>query len=255
MSIKSGIVKGHLRIEADQPFTTGQLWCWNDGKGIHLNKIGVTLAGDLYEAGGNHAELLEELAAQADAETESARLEGEESTMWMCDFSHDGGWILGGNLFDFHSARGGGHDEDATCGAINQRCEIDLANDRGCWRHKDAAHGQAFDREGENRGGSCLGLSGARGKFYPTCLSSSANEDLRLNNNLVNSAREEALGDTARVRGCGGNVGVRDRKAGSPKEFSRFSLVDLHPCLLPFWWPNSAQHTRAGAGRRGYDAP
>jgi hypothetical protein len=77
VSIKRGIVKGHLGVEADQSFATWKLWRWNDGERIYLNKIGVTLAGDLYESGGNHAELLEEFTAQADAKAESARLEGE----------------------------------------------------------------------------------------------------------------------------------------------------------------------------------
>jgi hypothetical protein len=29
--------------------------------------------------------------------------------------------------------------------------------------------------------------------------------------------------------------------------------VDLHWVPLPLWLANSPQHTRAGAGRRGYD--
>ena len=77
MSIKCGIIEGHLRVEADQSFATWKLWRWNDGEWIHLDKIGVALACDLHEPSGNHAELLQQLTAQADTEAESARLEGE----------------------------------------------------------------------------------------------------------------------------------------------------------------------------------
>ena len=77
MSIECGIIEGHLGIKADQSFATWKLWSRNNGEWIHLDKIGVALAGDLHQSGGDDAELLEEFTAQADAEAESARLEGE----------------------------------------------------------------------------------------------------------------------------------------------------------------------------------
>ena len=129
MSIECRIVEGDLRIQADQPFAPRKLWCRNNGERIHLNKIGIALTRDLHKAGCNRAELLEEFTAQADAEAESARLEGEQATVWVGNFANDRARILGGDLFDFHATGGRCHDEHPASGSVNQRSEIDLTDD------------------------------------------------------------------------------------------------------------------------------
>jgi hypothetical protein len=233
MSIECGIVKRHFRVEADESFATWKLGRWNHGEGIHLNKISVTLARNLYEAGGNQAELLEQLTAQSNAEAESARLERKESTVRVGDFANDGRRILGGNLFNLHATRGGGHNKHATRGSINQRGEIDLANDRGCWGNQDTSHGELIYGEGKDRGSGCLGLRRTCGELDAAGLTSPADEDLGLDDDLGYPTCEEAFGDGAGASGGGGHICIRDGETGSRKKLSRLSLVDLHPCLLP----------------------
>ena len=129
MSIECRIVERHLGVEADQSLATRKLGRWNHGERIHLNEVGVALARNLHEASGNDTELLKKFPVQPNAEAESARLEGKEPTVWVRNFTNDRSWILCGDLFDFHATCGGGHDEDATRGAINEGSEIDLADD------------------------------------------------------------------------------------------------------------------------------
>jgi hypothetical protein len=153
--------------------------------------------------------------------------------VWVRNFSNDGGRILGGNIFDLHAACGGGHDEHATRGAIDQCGEVDLADDRGGWRNEHASHGKIFNGEGEDCCGGCLGLCRARGELDPARLPSPADEDLGLDDDLGYASSEEAFGDGAGARGGGGHVGIGDGETGSRKKLSRLRLVNLHPCLLP----------------------
>jgi hypothetical protein len=132
----------------------------------------------------------------------------------MGNFANDRGRIVGSNLFNLHAASGRGHDEHATCGAIDQCSEVDLADDRGGWRHKDASHWQIFNGEGKDCGGGCLSLCRTRGKFDSARLPSPADEDLRLDDHLRDSSGEEAFGDCASARGRSGNVGVGDGETG-----------------------------------------
>jgi hypothetical protein len=142
-------------------------------------------------------------------------LEGKESTVRVGNLANDRGWILGGDLFNLHAASGGGHDEHATCGAVNQCGEIDLADDRGGWRNEHTSHGKILNGEGENCCGGCLGLCRARGELDSARLPSPADKDLRLNDDLGYPAGEEAFGDGAGTRGGGGNIGIGDRETGS----------------------------------------
>ena len=153
--------------------------------------------------------------------------------MWVRDFANDRGRILGGNIFDLYAAGGGGHDEHATCGAIDQRSEIDLADDRGGWRNEHASNWEILDGEGEDCCGGCLGLCRAGSELDSTRLPSSADEDLGLDDDLGHPRGEEAFGDGTGTRGGGGDVGIGNGETGSRQELSRLSLVDLHPCLLP----------------------
>ncbi|MEI6156612.1 MAG: serine/threonine-protein kinase, partial [bacterium] len=68
-------------------------------------------------------------------------------------------------------------------------------------------------------------------------------------------APERVKGSRGDGRAGGGrrDVSIGDGEAGSPKELSRLSLVNLHHALPTTSSPDSAQHTRAAAGRRGYD--
>jgi hypothetical protein len=215
VSIKCGIIEGHLRVEADQSFATWKLWRWNDGEWIHFYKVGIALSRDLHEPSGNDAELLEEFTAQTNTEAESTRLEGEQATVWVGNFANDRGWILGGDLFNLHTASGGGHDEHATRGAINERGEIDLADDRGGWRNEHTSYREILNGEGENCGGGCLDLCCARGELDSARFPSSADEDLGLNHDLGHPAGEEAFGDGASARGGSGHVGIGDGETGS----------------------------------------
>ena len=153
--------------------------------------------------------------------------------MRMGDLTNDRGRIVGSNLFNLHAASGRGHDEDATSGAIDQCSEVDLADDRGGWRHKYASHWKVLNGEGKDCGGGSLGLCCAGSQLDSARLPSSANQDLGLNDDLGYSRGEEAFGDRARAGSGGGDIGIGDGETGSREELSSLRLVDLHPYLLP----------------------
>ena len=153
--------------------------------------------------------------------------------MWVRDFANDCIRILGRDLFNLHAAGGGCHNEHTTSGAINQRSEVDLTDDRGGWRNEHASHWKVLNGEGEDCGGGSLGLCCAGSQLDSARLPSSADQDLGLNDDLGYPRGEEAFGDRARARSGGGDVGIGNGETGSREELSSLRLVDLHPYLLP----------------------
>ena len=148
--------------------------------------------------------------------------------MRMRVLADDRGWIFSRNLFNLHAASGGRHQENAAATAVDQCGEVDLAEDLRRWGHEHAAHGEVFDREGENLRGNRFRLFSGGGELDAARLAAPTNEHLGLNDNLCGAAGEESLCSGASGGRSCRNLTVWNGKPSATKEFACLCLVQFH---------------------------
>ena len=130
--------------------------------------------------------MIDHFDGQTEAESDFARLIKLQTDGGMNRLAQNGAGIILGDFFNFHAARGAGHEHDAAAGAVDEQAEIKFALDVEAFFDEhalhDAAGGAGLRRDelhAQDVAGDVGGLVGGARELDAAGFSAATGVDLR----------------------------------------------------------------------------
>ena len=226
---QGGVVEGDLGVEADEALLAGARPLAHDREGIDLHEIRVVGEHRPDEALGDPDGRLQ-VGVEPEPECELARLPVTQPEQRVRVDADDGVRVRRRHLLDLDPALGRAHQQDPPRRPIEDRGQVQLADDVRGWSDEDLAHGDALDRHAEDVVRDVLRLVVSGGEPDAARLASTADEHLRLDHHLARVARavEQPGGRSASLGRAPGDLPGRNRQTLGEQELLGVGFLDLH---------------------------
>ena len=223
------VVEGHLGVEALEAEGLGAVGALrpDDGEGVDLDEVGVIRNHRPDQALGDRDRRLV-VGAEAEREGHLAGLPVEQPEMRVGVDADDRLRPGGRDLLDLHAALGRAHEQDPPGRAVEDRAEVELADDVGGRGDEHLADRDALDVHAQDAPGDGLRLGRVRRELHAAGLAPPADEHLGLDDNGARAEGEGSFGGPAGLRGRPGDLPGGDRQALGHEEGLRVGFLDLH---------------------------
>ena len=189
----------------------------------------------MYSAAQERDGLVDQLAIQAEAEGDLARLVLRQADRGLDVLLENELGVLGGDLLDFHAARLRRHHQQLGLLAIEQHAQVELALDGQTFLDQQAAHHAPFrprlvgdQRHAEHLPCQLAGLFHRLGDLDAAALAAAAGVDLRLHHHHLRAVVHQPARDALGFLDGGGHLAARHRDAILRQNCFCLVLVNFH---------------------------